>query len=257
MGFRTAEDARLYAKAYRLRVKTGVIVPVPASEKRKRATINCDQCGKDFYRPVANRVDRGKAQYCSRECMAKAFEGRASPRKGSWESKPCSQCGKTLTRPAWAWKQTDKPFCDSKCFGKWKAVNWRGDKNPCWRGGKEYNYGPNWTRQARRARFRDGKACQFCHDPSIQKRNLDVHHIRPFKFFGLTNYKQANMLSNLITLCPACHHSLEKLCGSGKVEDWPTLLDLAKRSPKGRRVTVLQRLARAAETPVCKPLQGC
>jgi len=35
--------------------------------------------------------------------------------------------------------------------------------------------------------------------------NLDVHHIVPFREFGLENYKKANRLENLISLCHSCH----------------------------------------------------
>ena len=44
---------------------------------------------------------------------------------------------------------------------------------------------------------------------------LDVHHKKPFKTFGYVpgmneNYKQANALGNLVTLCKACHGKSEQ-----------------------------------------------
>lgn len=44
---------------------------------------------------------------------------------------------------------------------------------------------------------------------------LHVHHVRPFRDFGYlpgrnSNYKQANELDNLVTLCPSCHRRAEE-----------------------------------------------
>jgi 5-methylcytosine-specific restriction endonuclease McrA len=52
--------------------------------------------------------------------------------------------------------------------------------------------------QKRKARARDDRTCQHCGAPGS-----DVHHIRPFRFF--TDYREANELTNLITLCKPCH----------------------------------------------------
>jgi DEAD/DEAH box helicase domain-containing protein len=67
-------------------------------------------------------------------------------------------------------------------------------------------YGPNWEQQRRRARERDRFRCQVCGAPE-QGRAHDVHHKTPFR--TLAGYLQANQLSNLITLCPACHQRAE------------------------------------------------
>jgi 5-methylcytosine-specific restriction endonuclease McrA len=75
-----------------------------------------------------------------------------------------------------------------------------GPKNPFWRGGYEPYYGPNWFEQREKALKRDNYTCQKC-----GARGDDVHHIIPFRKFGLANYLKANELSNLITLCKSCH----------------------------------------------------
>ena len=219
--------AREYARAYRLAVKEGRVVPIPAAERIRRNSISCDQCGRSFYRPPANRLGRGAMQYCSRTCMSIAFVGHESPRKLEPVTKPCSQCRTPVARPPWWDKVNKHVFCNRKCFSAWKAVHWRGKNNPAWRGGAEYYYGPNWTRQARRTRKRDSHRCQFCNAESpLGYRNLDVHHIRPFRYFKLENYKRANLLTNLVTLCGPCHCFLEKLCVKGDVTDWQTLFQL-------------------------------
>jgi DEAD/DEAH box helicase domain-containing protein len=92
------------------------------------------------------------------------------------------------------------------------------------------DYGPNWPTQRDRARARDGYRCQNCGAPeqgrvlspvlsetkesskggvlSLSKgRAHHVHHKIPFRAFA--SYRQANQLSNLMTLCPRCHRRAE------------------------------------------------
>ena len=193
---------------------------------RIASNLVCPTCSKEFYRPPANR--RSEANYCSRACMAKAFNGRnvgaKSPRwKGAVEV-PCDHCGKTLSRPHWHLGQNAHNFCDHSCFAKWKSDNWTGVDNPCWRGGHAPYYGANWLRQARKCRHRDNHECQFCGTPENQlRRALNVHHIRPFRFYGVEKYKEANALSNLLSVCDACHSHLEQFCLTGEITDRWTL----------------------------------
>jgi DEAD/DEAH box helicase domain-containing protein len=67
-------------------------------------------------------------------------------------------------------------------------------------------YGPNWLAQRDRARARDGYRCQACGLPESGGAH-DVHHKIPFRAFA--SYREANELSNLVTLCPRCHHRAE------------------------------------------------
>ncbi len=83
------------------------------------------------------------------------------------------------------------------------------------------NYGPNWTQQRRRALERDGYRCRTCGALGYQSAAeeekgalLHVHHIRPFRDYGYVpgsneNYRVANQLENLATLCPSCHRRAE------------------------------------------------
>jgi len=77
------------------------------------------------------------------------------------------------------------------------------------------DYGPNWEAQRNAARARDGFRCQQCNasEPPGGPQH-HVHHLRPFREFGYVrgqneNYKLANELDNLITLCPSCHRRVE------------------------------------------------
>lgn len=198
----------------------------PKPNKRKADNLICACCGKEFYRSPANR-ERGLS-YCSRECMGKAFEGRAigekHPRWKGTDTRPCNNCGTSITRPKWAWNSRDLTFCDMKCFGEWKANNWTGEDNPCWRGGHAPYYGANWLRQQREARKRDNHCCQLCGINEAEcRRALDVHHIVPFRFFGIERCREANALSNLISLCDSCHKYAERASQDGVITSWDVL----------------------------------
>jgi DEAD/DEAH box helicase domain-containing protein len=68
------------------------------------------------------------------------------------------------------------------------------------------DYGPTWPALRDLRRAMDGFRCQVC-GILEQERSHDVHHKIPFRSFA--NAEQANKLSNLVTLCPACHHRTE------------------------------------------------
>jgi len=89
-----------------------------------------------------------------------------------------------------------------------------------WWGEPILDYGPNWQEQRGRVRARDGYRCTVCGAAESPERQLDVHHITPFRFFGyapgpppLGNeaYLEANRLENLTTLCRNCHRRVELL----------------------------------------------
>ncbi|MBN1312617.1 MAG: DUF1998 domain-containing protein, partial [Anaerolineae bacterium] len=81
---------------------------------------------------------------------------------------------------------------------------------------KPNDYGPNWPEQRKKARARDGFRCAHCNAPERERHQHDVHHIRPFREFGYMpgeneNYKEANRLDNLTTLCSRCHRTVEAM----------------------------------------------
>jgi len=73
-----------------------------------------------------------------------------------------------------------------------------GENNALWLGGHTQYRGKNWNIQKAQALERDNYLCQKCQEPSVV-----VHHIKPYHLF--TNYKEANQLDNLISLCKRCH----------------------------------------------------
>lgn len=95
-----------------------------------------------------------------------------------------------------------------------------GPEHPNWKENSTDYFGPNWPEQRLKARVRDQARCQVCgktdsnHLSEYGKRN-HVHHIKPRSKFldadGLLDYKEANKLSNLITLCAKHHKQREGL----------------------------------------------
>lgn len=75
-------------------------------------------------------------------------------------------------------------------------------------------YGSDWYKQRHKARERDNYTCQACGYVGKKQKNgrwdIEVHHKRKIAYFvnsitGVVNYKEANDLDNLITLCVSCH----------------------------------------------------
>ena len=74
---------------------------------------------------------------------------------------------------------------------------WKSDRN---------DYGPGWPALRARVLARDAYRCRGC-GQVLPADQLHVHHIKPFKTF--TNPELANQISNLVSLCPACHQQAE------------------------------------------------
>jgi DEAD/DEAH box helicase domain-containing protein len=103
----------------------------------------------------------------------------------------------------------DLPASQLRTTGYWLTISdetvehlrslnlWSNDPN---------DYGPTWATQRDRARARDGYRCQICGIPESGRQH-HVHHKIPFRTFP--SYQQANVLDNLITLCPNCHRLAE------------------------------------------------
>ena len=68
------------------------------------------------------------------------------------------------------------------------------------------DYGPDWPALRDQRRAMDAYRCQVC-GILEQGHSHAVHHIIPFRSFA--SPIQANQLTNLITVCPACHRRIE------------------------------------------------
>lgn len=78
------------------------------------------------------------------------------------------------------------------------SLHWNSDRN---------DYGPAWPTIRKTVIERDNFECSLCHTKDTVT-NLHVHHVQPFRTF--TDKNKANDPSNLITLCPDCHHRVEQ-----------------------------------------------
>lgn len=203
------------------------------SWKGARVTLTCVIC-KQPYETSTHQAKHYNSRFCSRACVKKWLsENHSGENSPSWKGvsaeRPCDECGK-MYRPHSTSKKRQQEqrngFCSRTCSGIWKSKNLVGERAARWTGGKTEYYGPNWMRQARAARKRDGHKCRHCGTKKGQKKKaLDVHHIKPFKSFGYIPgendyYLAANDLTNLITLCPACHKDAE----TGEIPIQPYLL---------------------------------
>ena len=193
-------------------------------------TKECDQCGHEFTKTRA-KINNHENNFCSSECQHEFATDRVVI--------DCFMCGKEVERiPSNAYRRA---FCSSDCQSKYNsevltgadALHWEGGKiqsecdrcgdvfkhhghrvgrfcsNDCFHAHLSENakesspyYGSSWEAQREKALQRDGHQCAICGSEAT----LDVHHIQPFRAFGVENHKEANQLNNLITLCRK-HHS--------------------------------------------------
>ena len=156
----------------------------------------CEVCGKEFW-VTPCRADQ---HTCSHECGWKRRHRLLT----------CEWCGKTVEVRAHIVESHDGHysgrFCSYECAAAWQ----KGENHSNWQGGHDKWRGPNWKRQRNKARKRDNYTCQECGITEDELgRPMDVHHIVPWREFD-NDWKKANKLSNLISLCPHCHTTLER-----------------------------------------------
>lgn len=120
---------------------------------------------------------------------------------------------KRYTHETLGYGEIDLPEMTLETVGYWLIFS-RELTEDLWEKGillRPNNYGPNWQEQRQQALARDQRRCRTC---GAGGALLHVHHIRPFREYGYVpgsneNYRQANQLDNLITLCPSCHRRAE------------------------------------------------
>ena len=160
----------------------------------------CDWCG-DVYRVKRSHKERRK--YCSKECESEKHSQTTGSDHPLWDrvELECPVCENTFyCKSSHASK---RKHCSNACYSKAKKKTF-GQDHPLSKPGYSDYYGENWADQREKARKRDDYECQICGSEDIH-----VHHIRPFRTFGLENYKEANRLENLICLCPTHHREWE------------------------------------------------
>ena len=176
---------------------------------QEKLTLKCANCLKEFSRLECNSRNR-KNFFCSQKCTC---EWKSKNVRG--ESHPlhkriimvCEWCSREYeTIPFDLGKRR---FCSGQCHSSW-FLEWVStvrvkEAHPNWKGGATSYRAPNWPIQSELARRRDNYKCQRCQSDS----ELNVHHIKAFRLFGIERYLEANDLGNLITLCKSCHSIVE------------------------------------------------
>lgn len=165
-------------------------------------TLTCDECGSS-YQAKPYMVGLSVNHFCGLPCYGKWQQAH---RKGVGSKKvsvPCFMCGGTIERSPSSLKEHN--FCGRFCAATWRSSGiMSGPNNSTWQGGHMSYRGENWNRQRIAARKRDNDTCQRC---GVIARGLPVHHVTPFHLF--TDYRDANKIENLVTLCPKCHGKAE------------------------------------------------
>lgn len=156
----------------------------------------CARCGQTFA-CATSRPRHGRGRHCSRDCQYAAR--REAPRG---VAVLCVGCDSVFVVPKSRLLEGRGLYCSRPC----RDQNRIREQHPSYRGGVDDDRGPNWQAQKRAARKRDRNTCRHCGRPG-----RDVHHVIPFRIFGLTRYLEANTLSNLLTLCRPCHRKADAL----------------------------------------------
>ena len=177
-----------------------------ANEKVNKVKIKCDCCGKEFEKSISNynRNLRDKRKnFCSQQCMGESYKNRITLK--------CSECGKEFQRAMSGYDPSNKHyFCSKECQAKNTDYILSGEEHYNYINGDTcYRRGKGWSKARKETRKRDNYTCQHCGitEEELDKQ-LDVHHIKPYRLFD--SYEKANLLTNLISLCPSCHHKEEQ-----------------------------------------------
>lgn len=200
---------------------TGGDHPTPTKGK---TTVECAWCG-DTKRVWPKRARKYEKHFCDRQCKGKWREKNISG-EDSWMwagdvlQAECECCGCEYRVPSrQRVKDQDHFFCSRECRAEWQSDAHSGEGNPNYRGGTPNTYGPNWRGQRRRAIVRDQARCQRCGVTEAEHqrkrgRGLDVHHITRIAEFieddGSLDWREANKLHNLVSLCIPCHNKAER-----------------------------------------------
>lgn len=192
--------------------------------KKGVLNLSCTNCGKNFTREK-HRVN-SNIVFCSNKC-ASIYTGEKRRKRIKLS---CDYCNKEITRRPCEINREDRKltFCDKNCKTNYMSYFMSGHNNPNWKGGHSEYRGPNWLRQRRAARERDNKTCVEC-GATGKDIELVIHHIVPFRFFD-NDYKTANKIRNLKTLCRSCHAKQESHLWNEVPEEYKYLL-----KPNGRR----------------------
>ena len=174
-----------------------------------KVELECAFCGSFFLRYRSN-VSEDK-NYCSRRCSGKGISKDRYSNEDAYSGVfiSCSTCGEELYREPNQVDGQEKHYCSRSCFAEGHREHMRGSNNPAWRGGSDPYYGPRWGEQRKACLERDKYTCVECGiDQDTLGESLHVHHKTPLRKFN-RDFKRANSLDNLVSLCRTCHITVE------------------------------------------------
>lgn len=177
-------------------------------EFRERQTEQfvCEVCNSTF----TDHASRER-RFCSHDCrldwLHDHTSGDNSPLANQVEQ-TCDECGESFTRQQSRAELNDGNFCSRDCYHE----SHTGKDAPNWKGGGVNYYGESWLEQRSAALERDDYECVDCgltrpEHIDLYGYDLEVHHKTPFRTFD--DAADANVLSNLVTVCTSCHADRE------------------------------------------------
>lgn len=175
----------------------------------KKSIFICKWCQKEF-----EEWTYRQPTFCSNQCRSEYGARQPKPNARTPENyltMQCESCGEEYKIHKCIIENPNRNtrFCSIECRAIAMSKERMGENNPNFVHGLTYLYpgrGQNWHSQRRKVIRRDKRTCQVC---KKTKNGLDVHHVIPYVNFE-DNWKEANKLSNLITLCRQCHVKVEK-----------------------------------------------
>lgn len=167
----------------------------------------CENCNIEFYAYPNHR--KGKYKFCSMKCQHIWRTGKTNIIKKKGLYKKCPICEREFY--CYPSEIDSKKTCSKQCKYQLERIQGihQGENCNFWTGGTDNYRGKNWYEQRNKALNRDKNTCRICGKNSHENGfNMSVHHIVPFRFFQ-NDYKKANSLENLISLCFNCHAKQE------------------------------------------------
>lgn len=160
--------------------------------------VDCAICSRKIVRQ-RGRIERARlAVTCSRACC---YEAR---RRGLIKS--------------------TKPVPSGPTHAQWEGLR-----------GRVIWYGANWKSQRNAAKQRDQYTCQDCgQTEAAYGRALEVHHI--VRFLDYDTPEEANVLSNLRTLCKLCHRRADAILYYARKASGVRAVPRARACPPPRSV---------------------
>lgn len=206
--YRSKSSIRKWDRHYcsvQCRIDDGWNQPDPS----KKSIFTCKWCQKEFEEWAYRQPT-----FCSNQCRSEYGARQPKPNARTpqnYLTMQCESCGEEYKIHKCIIENPNRNtrFCSIECRAIAMSKERMGENNPNFVHGLSHLYpgrGKNWQSQRKRAIRRDKRTCQVC---KKTKNGLDVHHIIPYVNFE-DNWKEANKLSNLITLCRQCHVKVER-----------------------------------------------